>query len=324
MTENHNMQPELDIVVLGHVLTEIIRFTDRVVGPVLGGPAAYSSVAASRLGARVGTATVVGRDVPAFVLDTLVDAGVDVEGVRVKDCATRASILTYDASGNKEIVYTGIASPISPQDIPSRYLSARAFFICPIDFEVTLESVNRVCRAGAIVMCDLGGLGGAVSTRHPTEEDPETCARVREVVSRCHLAKASSEDCRYLFSAAIPPEDCARRLIDWGAEVAIITQGANGSLVYEGDRGREIPAFGAEAVDTTGAGDVYCAALLAEFLRTGRAGDAALYASAAASLLVERTGGCTVERSPTDEAVRQTLEMAMPSSRPVKAKEEEA
>ncbi|HLV79952.1 MAG TPA: PfkB family carbohydrate kinase, partial [Chthonomonadaceae bacterium] len=45
-------------------------------------------------------------------------------------------------------------------------------------------------------------------------------------------------------------------------ELAAVTMGAKGSLLRAGDRLVEIPAFPVQAVDTTGAGDMYAAGLL--------------------------------------------------------------
>ena len=74
------MEPE--IVTVGHIVNETIRFTDRTVGPVLGGPASYTSTVAGRLGRQVGLVTVVGADLPPSLLDPIQAAGVDMGGVR--------------------------------------------------------------------------------------------------------------------------------------------------------------------------------------------------------------------------------------------------
>jgi hypothetical protein len=41
-----------DFVAIGHLIKETIKFPETTVGPLLGSPAAYSSVAAAKLGAR--------------------------------------------------------------------------------------------------------------------------------------------------------------------------------------------------------------------------------------------------------------------------------
>ena len=55
--------------------------------------------------------------------------------------------------------------------------------------------------------------------------------------------------------------------------------------------------------DTTGAGDVYCAAFLSEYLRTGDLYKSGLYASTASTILIEKTGGVSLSRIPTNKEV---------------------
>ena len=57
------------------------------------------------------------------------------------------------------------------------------------------------------------------------------------------------------------PYDAARELAKY-ADVAAVTLDDKGSLIQQGDRLWEIPAYPATAVDTTGAGDIYAAGLL--------------------------------------------------------------
>lgn len=94
---------KFDLVVIGHIMKEIIKFPDREIGPVLGSPAAYSSVAAGVLGARTGIVTVIGKDMPDFLINPIVEANVDTKGIKLKDCCTRTTILTYDCVGNKKV-----------------------------------------------------------------------------------------------------------------------------------------------------------------------------------------------------------------------------
>jgi len=82
-------------------------------------------------------------------------------------------------------------------------------------------------------------------------------------------------------------EESAKKLVEWGAKTAIITLGANGSLVCDGSTCFHVPAFETMAVDPTGAGEFYAGAFLAEFSRTGNLRSACIYASAAASIMVE-------------------------------------
>ncbi|WP_455285477.1 carbohydrate kinase family protein, partial [[Eubacterium] cellulosolvens] len=68
------------------------------------------------------------------------------------------------------------------------------------------------------------------------------------------------------------------------------TLGENGSVACDRGECLSVPAYKTTAVDPTGAGDVYAGAFLAEYSRTGDLGSSCLYASAAASIMVESVG----------------------------------
>ncbi|MBI2886536.1 MAG: ribokinase [Chloroflexi bacterium] len=78
------------------------------------------------------------------------------------------------------------------------------------------------------------------------------------------------------------------------ARVLVVTLGAAGARVRAGGRWRHISAIPAQAVDTTGAGDVFAAAFLVRYSETGDAMDAARFATCAAGLSVEGRGAAAV------------------------------
>ncbi|MCL5069360.1 MAG: PfkB family carbohydrate kinase, partial [Actinobacteria bacterium] len=82
-----------------------------------------------------------------------------------------------------------------------------------------------------------------------------------------------------------------------------------GSLISNNKDILEIPAVKEKIkVDTTGAGDVYCTAFLSEYLRTEDLYKSGLFASAAATILIEKTGGVSISRIPVEKKVREKIE----------------
>lgn len=286
------------VVTVGHLLKEVIRFPDKEIGPVLGSPAAYSAVTASRLGVPTGIVTRIGSDMPEVLLQPLYDAGIDTRGIGRQGDSTRTNVLTYDSQGNKSVSYERVAPDIRFDDVPKEYLEAEAVLLCPMDCEIPLGVVQSLGRHIQTMMTDVGGYGGTVSTHHPDPQRPETYGLLRALAGHCLAVKASLEDCRHIFGPEVCPDDAGRALINWGTRFAMITLGADGSIVYGKDDRHRVPAFSAKVVDTTGAGDVYCGAFLAEYTRTRDVRSSALYASAAASVAIERTGGVIASRMP--------------------------
>lgn len=89
-----------------------------------------------------------------------------------------------------------------------------------------------------------------------------------------------------------------------GAQQVLITMGKDGVVLsHEGDI-FHIPAFSTVVTDTTGAGDAFNGALASQLSQNKHLNHAALYASAFASLAIEKTGAFNM---PTDEHVQKRL-----------------
>jgi fructokinase len=96
----------------------------------------------------------------------------------------------------------------------------------------------------------------------------------REVAERAiglaHLAKASSDDIAWLYPD-LSPADVARRWLELGATVVVITSSADGAYAYtaQGPPVRR-PALDVTVVDTVGAGDSFTAGLIGSLLSRGQ------------------------------------------------------
>lgn len=300
------MQPE--IVTVGHVVNETIQFTDRTVGPVLGGPASYTSVAAGRLGRHVGLVTVVGADLPNGLLEPIQAAGVDMQGVRHRGRQTTASLLLYDEKGNKEIRYPQKAGAIRYRDFPVSYRQAAALHIGAMDRDVTEACLSSVAELQSLRSIDLGGFGGVHSRAHPTEREWADPVRLARLVAKFNIVRASEEDVRHLLG--VGPErarEVATLFTEWGAEVGIVSLGSQGAIVAYRGGSYDIPAVPARVVDCTGAGDCFSMGFLAEYLSSRDPLRAGQFAAAVAAHVIEGSGGVRVARFPTQGDVLQRL-----------------
>ena len=72
-----------------------------------------------------------------------------------------------------------------------------------------------------------------------------------------------------------------------------VTLGTDGAMLLEGNRLHHVPAFAVDAVDTTGAGDVFRAAFIYAMLQSHRPADVLRFAAAAAALSCTREGAMT-------------------------------
>jgi sugar/nucleoside kinase (ribokinase family) len=287
-----------DLVVLSHILNETIRYVDgRTLGPVLGGPGSYTPVTAARLGARVGIVAKIGRDMPRELLQPIFEAGVDTAGLIIEPVGC-VNVLIYHPDGHKTLEFVTKPSPLALQDVPEEYRQADIIYCGSGMWEPPLAVVRALCRPGTKLAADIGGYGGAhLDVRHHTGGYD---GFLRELLPYLHIAKASREDCKTLFiDSHLTPEESARLLVAWGAQVGIITLGGDGAVVATADHVFNIPPFTRKAIDATGAGDVFSAGFLVHYHKHGDARGAGVFASATAALVCERTGGVVLERIPT-------------------------
>jgi len=290
---------KLDLVILGHIFNETIKFPDRTIGPVLGGPVSYFSVAAVRLDARVGIVAKIGKEMPMELLRPLYQAGVDTKGLVVEPTGTK-NILVYHADSHKTIQLLAKSSPICLQDIPKEYRQAGIIYAGEALWDLSLEIMEALHRSETKLAADLQPL-----FEHRSEGYDNF---LRELLPCLDIVKVSWEDCPILFAErTLTPEEYSRLLVEWGAKIGIITLAEKGSVVATMDNVFHIPPFTRRAINITGAGDVYGAGFLVYYQRYGDAKGAGLFASATASLVCERTGGVVVERMPTVSEVMQRM-----------------
>jgi len=275
---------------------------------VLGGPSAYFSVASARLGIPTGIVTKVGTDAPGHLLQPLREAGVDLAGVSFKGDATTTNELIYASDESKELRYLKHAPPIIFEDIPDAYHQAQSFYICPVNYEISVKTVSEIACLGKIMGVDLGGYGGAHVSKKRYAENKMNLVKIKELTSFFNVVKASDEDCSLLFfKESLSEEESAQRLIDWGANIVIITMGVKGSLVFTRNKRYHVPSLSGKVVDVTGGGDSYMAGFLVEFIRTGDPLKSAVFASAVALCVIENTFGVRALRMPTLKEARKRI-----------------
>ena len=206
---------------------------------------------------RSGIVTKVGSDAPANLTQPLRDAGVDLSGIDDRSPVTTTNELVYAADGTKELKYLKQAEPISAGDILNRYSQASAFYVCPLDYEVPLETVSQIARLRKLMAVDLGGYGGAHARRDTAEQKKMSSAALHELISSFHIVKASDEDAHLIFGGErrLSDEESAWRLLQAGAKIGIITRGPKGSLVFTNEKKYVLPALPGSVIDVTGGGD---------------------------------------------------------------------
>lgn len=294
-----------EVVVIGNIINETIIFPDKTIGPVLGSPAAYSSIAMSAVGAGVGLVSYYGPD-----LDSLIEGAlfkVDRSGMIPTGRSTTDNLI-YSQDGTKRVEYMHKAPIIKEADIPRNFIECGHFYICPMDYEVDIRVNSMLHKAGKTVVVDLGGYGGATSYRHLTVFEPEGEKIISDVAKYCTVIKASREDLTHI-APGIGLDEVCDYFFSKGAKLCVITLGGEGSFFKRADgQGVYVGNFKADnPIDFTGAGDSFGAGFMVGLSRGKDIRDSVVFGNSLASLVIERTGGCVWERMPSMEKVMERI-----------------
>jgi len=295
-----------DVITLGYIFNEQIIYPDYKIGPLLGGTVSYSSVCLGRLGNKTGIVSNIGIDTPDMLIKPFLDANVDLQGLNKRNgTSITKNLLIYDKKGNKNIKYLTRAPEILFSDIPGNYYYSKIFYLCPVDYEIPLNTIKEIKQAAvkagkSLIAADLGGFGGAHSSLESRKKYSINMAGLLNEYARyLDIVKASEEDCLHLFNCkGKNPNELLKQLLNLGAGIAILTLGKAGALIGSKEKIYNILPVEANIVDRTGAGDTFTSAFLSEYLDSSDIERSGIFASAAASLLIEKTGGVSTERLP--------------------------
>lgn len=287
---------EYDLLVVGSANADLVIGVDRrpaagetVLGSDLavhpGGKGANQAVAAARLGARTALLARVGDDAHGrLLLDSQADAGVDTSGVLVGGAPTGVALITVDPSGDNSIVVSpGANFRLTPEDVRAAAGLLGASRVVSTQLEIPLESVVEVARAVRELP---EGTTRLVLNPSPPQPLPE------EVLAACDPLIVNEHEARVIAGGDLEgsPEDWARALLALGPRSVVITLGAQGALVASADGTVRVPAVEVDAVDTTGAGDAFTAALAWRLGQGEPPAEAAAYAARVGAAAVTRAG----------------------------------
>jgi ribokinase len=273
----------------------------------MGGKGANQAVAAVRLGAKVSLVANVGHDSFGHkAISHYRAAGIDTTFVRIDQQRPTgtAVVIVDDQAENCIIVVAGANGSLSPEDVREAASTIRdaALLLCQLEtpLDATLEAF-RLARAGGV---------RTVLTPPPATDLPEELFRLCDfcVPNESEVELLTGRKVKNLADA----ESAARELRNRGVRTVVVTMGVQGALLFDGNGATHVPAVTVEAVDPTGAGDAFTAALAVSLAEGHLLQDAARRASVVAALTVTRIG--TQAAFPLRAEVEEWLATAFPDS----------
>jgi sugar/nucleoside kinase (ribokinase family) len=303
-TNKEQIEVVYDLVAIGNpvydiIFTPYISTKDRV----LSGCSTNACLASTKLGMKnVALVGCIGKDYYNKFLTDLKMYGISSPKVKLSE-ETGGFKLVYDKTGDRTLEVLGVAGKITPKDIPDPCLNARYILIGPILQEVDLSLFSYLKETTkAKIFLDPQGLVRKIGPEKQIiyHIEKET---LRKIVSLVDFVKPNEHE-SVVITGTNDPIASTKILVEWGSPVAIVTLAERGSIVLNERRAAKIPPYKTLALDPTGAGDVYAGSFIYEHNRTGDIIASCLFASAAASIMVEHTGP---DFPMTEEEVRRRL-----------------
>ncbi|MFS2014325.1 carbohydrate kinase [Azospirillum sp. CT11-132] len=264
-----------DVLCLGEVLIDFMPAGPAqpgVIGafdPAPGGAPANVAVGLARLGVR---SAFMGRTAAdgfgRFLARALTNAGVDVSRLRlVPDTKTPVAFVSLDEEGEREFLFYGEPmAGFSTTDLDLDAIAAARLLHCgsiglidPAAREASLLAVQTARSHGRLVSFD-------ANLRLALWPDRATAERlIRQGIAAAAIVKLSDEELEFL-TGSTDPDTAGRSLWHDGLRLLVVTHGRNGCTFLTAHASGHVPGMAVTAVDTTGAGDAFVAALLAGIL----------------------------------------------------------
>jgi fructokinase len=286
------------IVVAGEALVDLVLERDGRATPHLGGGSFNAARTLGRLGLRPVFIGRISRDRHGRALrSALRESGVRLDGIVTTDDPSTFARVEVDEGGiaTYRFYIDGTSSAglladearlVMPRGAAALHVGGLGLVFEPLAKAIT--TLVREADPETLILIDL-------NCRPSSVVDPTAYRqRLREVIQRADVVKASEEDLAYLEPDETPFET-ARGLLERGPTVLLLTQGSRGATVLTADGKAMIHAPRAEVVDTIGAGDAFGGAWLGAWVAEGlrradlRHLDATVRAARFAAVVAART-----------------------------------
>ncbi len=255
--------------IAGHVVLDRVADGTRV-----GGTVSFGGVTAVKLGAKVRVVTAVAeRD-----RDRIAVRYGDADFIWVETPVTTIYENIYLPDGRVQYCHE-LASPVAVELIPPSWLESDVFHLAPLTDEVPASLAAAIADSALVGVTPQGWL------RHRAADgliSPKLWDECEQILNRADILVLSEHDPRDRYEL-----ERYLRPVRYG----IVTRSIHGADIFEyGKHLAHVPAFPAEELDQTGAGDCYAAAVFLEFHRSGDIAQSCRFASAAAAFQVEGPG----------------------------------
>ena len=257
----------MSIWVCGEVLIDILP-----TGPVVGGGPANTAKALARLGHDVHFIDGISSDAYGQVARTeLLRDGVNLDLALVSDKPTCTASVTLDAAGGAsyEFLIDGTATfDFAPSWLPDPYrFQPKVLHIGTL--VTVIEPGASALYDWAMQVAEFAPIVFDPNIRPSVQPDRDLYeAAVEKWAALSAVIKVSDDDLAWLFPE-VSIDDVAKRWINDGVFLVVVTRGANGIVGFTEDGRVEVPGVKVDVVDTVGAGDTVGAIVVEAMIEHG-------------------------------------------------------
>jgi len=252
---------------------------------VCGGSAANTTVGLARLGCKVGFVGKIGCDRESkMILQDLCIEGVDTKGIIQAVQGKSGSVLGFvDKKGERALyVDSGVNDTITYDEIDQEYISKTKFlhlssFVGNKSFQ-TQKKILEIIPESTKVTFDPGIL---YANKGYAELEP--------ILKKTNVLMPNSIELELLTGKTNYLEGAAL-MIQQGIEIVAVKLGSGGSYVTNGNESYNVKPFAVKVIDTTGAGDAFCAGFISGLLNEESLFDCARLGNFVASRKVMKLG----------------------------------
>ncbi|MDJ1483982.1 ribokinase [Cytophagaceae bacterium YF14B1] len=250
-----------------------------------GGKGANQAVAAARMGGNVTFIAKVGNDLfGQQARQQFITEGITTDYILTDpDHPSGVALITVDNKGeNSIVVASGSNATLSPSDVSAAIELINSDTIVLLQLEIPIPTVEYIIEQS--------NSRGAQVILNPAPAN----SLHKEIYNYLYLLTPNETELSLLTNTVVndipSAERAAQILHKRGVKNIIVTMGASGAFWYSGTDSQLIPAPKVDAIDTTGAGDIFNG-VLCVFLAEGYSLPEAIhYACQASSISVTRMG----------------------------------
>lgn len=255
---------ENDVLAVGELLIDMITsdycddFSCDHFNKFFGGSPANIAMNTKRLGIHSVVASAVGDDgFGNFLINHLEEAGIDSSCVEKTKFSTSLVVVSKSKNSPIPIFYREADYHLEYTQTLERAVknSKILHFSCwPISRQPsrnTIEKIIKIAKEHKVLIC-------FDPNYHPMlwEKEEDGSEYVKKMIRQVDIIKPSEDDAQRLFGKDTPTNQI-NKYLNLGAKLVIMTLGAEGAIVSNGEETIKLDTLATEVVDTTGAGDAF-------------------------------------------------------------------